>query len=122
MDKIEKRQSAMRYVINWRRGQGGDPQEPGERQHWMIVNTVGTASNRDGIGARLHLVSESGLDQYATVSTAGSYQSSSDKRVHFWAGLGQKCEIARNTMAQRNRAEARRDRGRTGTDGKGAAE
>jgi hypothetical protein len=58
----------------------------GSSNHWLTVNTVGTASNRDGIGAHLHLVSASGANQYATVSTGGSYFSSSDKRVHF--GLG----------------------------------
>ncbi len=58
--------------------------QPGN--HWLIVNTVGTRSNRDGIGARLRIVSESGLEQHAFVSTAGSYLSASDKRVHF--GLG----------------------------------
>jgi hypothetical protein len=54
--------------------------------HWLIVNTVGKASNRDGIGARIRLVSAAGLEQYGYVSTAGSYLSASDKRVHF--GLG----------------------------------
>jgi hypothetical protein len=54
--------------------------------HWLTVNTVGTLSNRDGIGARIRIVSESGVEQYGYVSTAGSYLSSSDKRVHF--GLG----------------------------------
>jgi hypothetical protein len=58
----------------------------GNGNHWLLINTVGTASNRDGIGARVHCVSESGFEQWATVSTAGSYQSSRDKRVHF--GLG----------------------------------
>jgi hypothetical protein len=58
----------------------------GNRNHWLVVNTIGTVSNRDGIGAQLRLVSESGLEQYAMVSTSGSYQSASDKRVHF--GLG----------------------------------
>jgi hypothetical protein len=43
-------------------------------------------SNRDGIGARLHLVSQSGASQFATVTTGGSYFSANDKRVHF--GLG----------------------------------
>ena len=61
------------------RNQGGP-------NHWLTVNTVGAVSNRDGIGARLHLVSESGASQYATVTTAGSYFSASDKRAHF--GLG----------------------------------
>ncbi|MGH9771398.1 MAG: CRTAC1 family protein, partial [Candidatus Acidiferrales bacterium] len=58
----------------------------GSVNHWLTIDTVGTVSNRDGIGARVHLVSGSGKSQYATVTRAGSYLSSSDKRVHF--GLG----------------------------------
>jgi len=58
----------------------------GNGNHWLLVNTVGGASNRDGIGAGLRLVTESGREQYGYVSTAGSYLSASDKRVHF--GLG----------------------------------
>jgi hypothetical protein len=61
--------------------------EGGNRNHWLLVNTVGTVGNRDGIGAQIRLVSESGLEQFGMVTTAGSYQSASDKRVHF--GLGQ---------------------------------
>jgi|SRR5579871_1314356 len=56
------------------------------KNHWITINTVGTASNRDGIGARIHVTGASGLEQYGYVSTAGSYLSASDKRVHF--GLG----------------------------------
>ena len=58
----------------------------GNGNHWLLVNTVGSASNREGIGASLRLVTESGLEQHGYVSTAGSYLSASDKRVHF--GLG----------------------------------
>ena len=58
----------------------------GNGNHWLLVNTVGTISNKDGIGAALRLVGESGLEQFGYVSTAGSYLSASDKRVHF--GLG----------------------------------
>ncbi len=54
--------------------------------HWIAIETVGSKSNRDGIGTRIELTGESGLVQYNAVSTAGSYASSSDKRVHF--GLG----------------------------------
>src|SRR5262249_46875246 len=54
--------------------------------HWLLVDTVGTTSNRDGIGARVKLTSESGKTQYGFVSAGGSYLSASDKRVHF--GLG----------------------------------
>lgn len=63
----------------------------GNENHWIGVNTVGTVSNRDGIGAVVHAVSESGKEQWATVSSAGSYQSSNDKRVHF--GLGQETTL-----------------------------
>jgi len=60
--------------------------EGGPPNHWLIVDTRGTLSNRDGIGTAIRLLSESGAEQYGTVNTAGSYLSASDKRVHF--GLG----------------------------------
>lgn len=63
----------------------------GSSNHWLTVNTIGAVSNRDGIGSRLHLVTGSGRSQYATVTTAGSYLSASDKRVHF--GLGQESSL-----------------------------
>lgn len=53
--------------------------------HWITLKLIGVKSNRDGIGAQVEILTDSGR-QYATVSTAGSYQSSSDRRVHF--GLG----------------------------------
>jgi hypothetical protein len=53
--------------------------------HWILLNLVGHTSNRDGIGAVVKLTTSSG-EQYRTVTTGGSYLSSSDKRVHF--GLG----------------------------------
>lgn len=58
----------------------------GNLNHWLTVDTVGTRSNRDGIGAQLRLVTEDGKQQYSVVSAAGTYLSSNDKRVHF--GLG----------------------------------
>jgi hypothetical protein len=60
--------------------------EGGNRNHWIELRTVGTTSNRDGIGCQVRVVSASGLTQYFTVSTAVGYQSSSDKRV--LVGLG----------------------------------
>jgi hypothetical protein len=53
--------------------------------HWLTLKLVGHKSNRDAIGATVKLMSGQGA-QFATVSTAGSYLSSSDKRIHF--GLG----------------------------------
>ena len=58
----------------------------GNRRHWLALRTVGTCSNRDGIGARVKTVAASGLTQSHTVTTAGSYLSASDKRL--LVGLG----------------------------------
>jgi hypothetical protein len=53
--------------------------------HWLTLKLIGHKSNRDAIGAEVKLTTASG-SQFATVTTASSYLSSSDKRVHF--GLG----------------------------------
>jgi hypothetical protein len=53
--------------------------------HWVTLNLVGVKSNRDAIGAQVRIATAGG-DQFATVTTSSSYQSSSDKRLHF--GLG----------------------------------
>ncbi|WP_448990784.1 CRTAC1 family protein [Luteitalea sp.] len=52
----------------------------------LHVRLRGTTSNRGGIGAVVVLTDASGRTQRAIVSTASSYQSASDGRVHF--GLG----------------------------------
>jgi enediyne biosynthesis protein E4 len=54
--------------------------------HWILIQVQGTKSNRDGIGAKSKITSESGQVQYNHVTTAVGYASASDKRVHF--GLG----------------------------------
>jgi enediyne biosynthesis protein E4 len=59
--------------------------ETATQNHWILLKLVGHKSNRDAIGAEVSAVTGAGT-QVATVSTAGSYLSSSDKRVHF--GLG----------------------------------
>ena len=59
--------------------------ETNTNNHWLTLNLVGHRSNRDAIGAEVKVTTSQGA-QYATVSTAASYLSSSDKRVHF--GLG----------------------------------
>lgn len=54
--------------------------------HWIIIQTEGRKSNRDGIGTRIKLVGQSGRVQYNQVTTSVGYVSSSDRRAHF--GLG----------------------------------
>ena len=53
--------------------------------HWLDVALRGTKSNRDGIGARIKLVTRSGA-QYNHMTTSVGYASSSNGPVHF--GLG----------------------------------
>lgn len=74
----------------------GEPSEvlynvsPG-RNHWIIIQTEGHDSNRDGIGTRIKLTGQSGRIQYNQVTTSVGYVSSSDRRVHF--GLGADARI-----------------------------
>ena len=58
--------------------------------HWIAFRTVGTKSNRDGIGARL-TVKAGGRLRMDEVRSGSSYSSSSDMRVHF--GLGETTKI-----------------------------
>lgn len=57
----------------------------GNRNNWLELKTVGTASNRDGIGAKVQVVTGD-LVQYDHVRAGGSFLSSNDLRLHF--GLG----------------------------------
>jgi hypothetical protein len=59
--------------------------------HWLLLKLVGHKSNRDAIGAQIKVVTGDG-PQYAMVTTAGSYLSSGDKRVHF--GLGSQTQVS----------------------------
>ena len=58
----------------------------GNQNNWLALQTIGTRSNRDGIGCRVKVVSASGLTQYFTINTAVGYLSASDKRLV--VGLG----------------------------------
>ena len=65
--------------------------ETATANHWLLLKLIGHSSNRDAIGAEVRVVTGAGA-QMVTVSTASSYLSSSDKRVHF--GLGSATEAA----------------------------
>jgi len=60
--------------------------EGGNQNRWLQIRTVGTKSNRDGIGCRVKVSTASGPTQYFTVTTAVGYLSASDKRLT--VGLG----------------------------------
>jgi len=58
----------------------------GNRNNWLQIRTVGTRSNRDGIGCRVKVVSPSSPTQHFMVSPTVGYLSASDKRLT--VGLG----------------------------------
>ncbi|MDE0185685.1 MAG: CRTAC1 family protein [Candidatus Poribacteria bacterium] len=66
--------------------------EGGNRRNWVRIKLVGTASNRDGIGARVTVTAGS-ESQMQEVRTGLSYLSSNDPRVLF--GLGDNTRIDR---------------------------
>jgi hypothetical protein len=60
-----------------------------------LIKTVGTKSNRDGMGAKIKVVTASGV-QYNHVNTAVGYGGASDRRVHF--GLGPERVVSELTI------------------------
>jgi enediyne biosynthesis protein E4 len=59
--------------------------------HWITIHTVGTKSNRDGIGARIR-VKTAARTVVDEVRSGSSYSSNSDMRVHFGLGAAPKTE------------------------------
>lgn len=72
----------------------GPPQvlrnDGGNSGNSILIKTVGVKSNRDGIGARVKIVSGD-LTQIAEVYSGGSYLSQNDLRVHF--GLEKRTKV-----------------------------
>jgi hypothetical protein len=66
-------------------------QSPGTN-HWLELKLQGTKSNRDGIGARIKVVTKSGA-QYDHMSTAAGYASSSAGPVHFGLGANPSADL-----------------------------
>jgi hypothetical protein len=50
---------------------------------WLQVRLEGTADNRQGLGARVGLLTQAGAPVWRRAHTDGSYLSASDPRVHF---------------------------------------
>ena len=57
----------------------------GNQNNWLILNLIGTSSNRDGIGTRIKISSD-GREQIAQKKSTTGYLSQNDPRIHF--GLG----------------------------------
>jgi hypothetical protein len=59
---------------------------------WLAVRTIGTRSNRDGMGAEISVTTPSGVRR-GHVNTAVGYGGASDIRVHF--GLGTDASVTK---------------------------
>jgi hypothetical protein len=60
--------------------------------HWLQVKTLGTKSNRDGIGAWVKVVAGD-LTQFDRVRTGGNWFSGNDIRLHFGLGARQGADL-----------------------------
>ena len=63
------------------------------KNNWLKVKTVGTKSNRSGIGARICCTTDGGHRQMDEVRSGGSYISQSELRVHFGLGKAAKADL-----------------------------
>ena len=87
--------------------------------NWIKIRTIGTKSNRSGIGARLkcvtHLPGETKPhSQIDEVRSGGGYFSQNDLRVHFGLGKAEKGRRVGDSLAQRAGRHAERYQGESG--------
>ena len=64
----------------------------GSANHWLRIRTIGTRSNRDGIGARVTVTTMGGARRWGLVKTGSSYASQSELPITF--GLGADASVA----------------------------
>ena len=57
-------------------------------RHWRMITPRGARSNRDGFGAHVQ-----GMGQTRFATSAGSYVSASDKRLHSGLGTAEKAKV-----------------------------
>ncbi|MBV8892559.1 MAG: CRTAC1 family protein [Acidobacteria bacterium] len=72
--------------------------DSGLDNHWIKVKTIGTKSNRSGIGARIQCVTHPPGEtkphsQIDEVRSGGSYISQNDLRVHFGIGKAERVDL-----------------------------
>jgi hypothetical protein len=90
---------------------GGPPHllrnDGGNNNHVLRVRTVGTISNRDGIGARVEISGPGGRRPWQLVKTGSSYASQSELPVTFGLGTSVNVESVRVTWPSGRVDEAR---------------
>jgi hypothetical protein len=70
------------FIVNLNSGSRFLRNNKGNSSNWLMLNLVGTTSNRDGVGANIRLVTGEEVQISQKKSTSG-YLSQSDPRVHF---------------------------------------
>ncbi len=77
---------------------GGRPHllmnQVGSRRNWILLNLIGSRSNRDGVGARIEVTTAAGR-QIDQVTGGGGYLGASDLRAHFGLGDSDKIQSLR---------------------------
>ncbi len=66
----------------------------GSKKNWILLNLIGSRSNRDAVGARI-TVTTAGGRQTDQIMGGGGYLSASDFRVHFGLGDSEKIQSLR---------------------------
>lgn len=64
----------------------------GNQGAWLVLELVGTRSNRDAVGARVR-VEAGGLVQVREINPYGSFSSSHDKRLHLGLGDAEQVDV-----------------------------
>jgi hypothetical protein len=64
--------------------------------NWLKIKLVGTKSNRDGIGAKVKVITSDGF-QVEEAKSGGSYYSNNDLRLHFGVGKDKKVKTVEVT-------------------------
>jgi hypothetical protein len=93
----------------------------GNRNHRLRVRTIGTTSNRDGVGARVTVTPAGGKGRWAMVKTGSSYLSQSELPLTFGLGAhngGVRVEV-RWPSGKVDTADARADETVTIREGEG---
>jgi len=78
------------------------------RNGWLRLDLTGKKSNRDGIGCRVRVTSQTNLVQYYTVNTAAGYLSASDKRPLIGLGASRMAKSVEITWPGRRRPALRK--------------
>lgn len=78
-------------VVNCRDQRAVLLRNEGNGRNWLTLDLRGSESNRDAIGAQVRVVGDGGHEQHLMVSSAGSYLSSGDRRLHI--GLGDLVQV-----------------------------